>query len=114
MKTIQVKFEISEYNYLTDVSDNASDESVEAYFIGKMFNVASYTKEKMIKCIGVAFVEFYFVCNGRKIYVMENSDFYTLQGFQNIKDKGMVSIHYLNQLRPVYRLNGERYVKDVN
>ena len=114
MKTIQVKFENSQYNYLTDVSDNATKESIENYFIGTFFNVAPYPTENMQKCIGAGLVEFYFFCGSQKIYVAENRNFFTLQGLQDEKDKGKVTIHYLDALRTVYRLNGEMYIKGIN
>jgi hypothetical protein len=78
MKTVQVQFENSQYNYLTDVSDNATNESIEKYFLNKFFNVSPYPTENMQMCTGADLVEFYFFCGNQKIYVAENCNFYTL------------------------------------
>ena len=57
MKTVKVIFADPKYNYKTDCSSLASDESIRNYFIGKQFNVAPYSDtneaEKLKACINI-------------------------------------------------------------
>ena len=39
------------YTWKTSVSAESTDAEIQAYFIGAMFNTASYPKEVMSKCI---------------------------------------------------------------
>lgn len=55
MPTVRVMFENSKYNYSTSVSVNVTKESAKKYFVGKMFNVGSYPKEVMRKCVSIRF-----------------------------------------------------------
>jgi len=52
-KAVKVIFIDPQYNYITSVNPNATDESLKKYFIGTTFNVGSYPTELMKKCISI-------------------------------------------------------------
>ena len=57
MKTIKVIFADPKHNYKTDCSPLASDESIRNYFVGKQFNVGTYSdykqSENIQECINI-------------------------------------------------------------
>jgi len=57
MNTVQVHFEDSQYDYVTDVSANTTEETANKYFTGSLFNVGIYPAEIMRQCTGITFVD---------------------------------------------------------
>lgn len=57
LNTVKVLFADSQYNYSTDVSANSTKESVNEYFVGKLFDKGIYPVENMQQCIGVEFTD---------------------------------------------------------
>jgi hypothetical protein len=55
MNQVKVIFSDPQYNYTTDVSDQATEQSCIAYFVGESFNVAAFPAENMQTCIGIEF-----------------------------------------------------------
>ena len=55
LNIVEVKFEDSSYNYVTNVSSQSTEESSRAYFVGKYFNLGAYPIEDMQKCIDITF-----------------------------------------------------------
>ena len=53
---ILVKFENEKYNYETQVSNTAGDDSIRAYFVGQAFDVGSYPVENVQRCIGIEII----------------------------------------------------------
>jgi hypothetical protein len=52
---VKVVFENPEYNYITNVGVNVTEEEARNYFVGKMFDVGVYPKENMQKVINIEF-----------------------------------------------------------
>jgi hypothetical protein len=52
---VKVIFENPEYNYITNVGVNVTEEEARNYFVGKMFDVGVYPKENMQKVIDIEF-----------------------------------------------------------
>ena len=50
---IRIYFKNPKYNYTTDISNQATEESCKSYFVGKYFNVGIYPKENLQKCIRI-------------------------------------------------------------
>ena len=48
---VRIYFKNPKYNYTTDISNQATEESCKSYFVGKYFNVGIYPKENLQKCI---------------------------------------------------------------
>jgi len=57
LQTVKVLFADEKYNYVTDVSEQATQESINNYFVGKKFDVGMYPNENVQECIGVVFVD---------------------------------------------------------
>lgn len=57
LNTVNVIFADTQYNYTTDVSATASNESASDYFIGKYFDMGIFPKENMQRCIGIEFTD---------------------------------------------------------
>ena len=57
MKTVKVIFADPKYNYKTDCSPLASHESIKKYFVGKFFDVGTYSdykqSENIQECINI-------------------------------------------------------------
>lgn len=56
MKSIKVIFKDSQYNYVTSISDKATEEEVKKYFLGKWFDMGIFPAENMQQCINVIFI----------------------------------------------------------
>jgi len=50
---VRIYFKNPKYNYTTDISNQATEESCKSYFVGKYFNVGIYPKENLQKCIRI-------------------------------------------------------------
>lgn len=50
MKTVKVIFADRSKDYITDVNENSTSESIRDYFVGKYFNLGVYPKEEMHQC----------------------------------------------------------------
>lgn len=57
LNSVKVLFADSKYNYSTDVSANSTKESVNQYFVGKLFDRGIYPVEDMQQCVGVEFTD---------------------------------------------------------
>lgn len=53
MRTVKVIFENDKYNFSTPVNPKSTDEAIKKYFVGAYFNVGTYLKENMQKCINI-------------------------------------------------------------
>lgn len=53
---VKVFFANSSYNYTTSVSNTATKESLQRYFVGQRFNVTNYPNENMQVCTGIEFI----------------------------------------------------------
>lgn len=51
LKTAEVLFENSKYNYKTSVNGQLSEEEIKAYFEGKTFNLGNGESDDLQKCI---------------------------------------------------------------
>ena len=57
LNNVKVIFSNSQYNYETNVSANATEQTTKEYFVGKYFDLGIYPKEDMQKCIGIEFTD---------------------------------------------------------
>ena len=57
LNTVKVLFTDSKYNYETNVSANATEQTTKEYFVGKYFDLGIYPKEDMQKCIDIEFTD---------------------------------------------------------
>lgn len=55
MHTVLVRFENSDYNYQTSVSEQTTEESATAYFVGKSFNFGNDSLEDFQTCKSIVF-----------------------------------------------------------
>ena len=53
MKSVKVKFKNAKYNYTTSVNPQCSDEEIQKYFVGTVFNVGSFPEEIMETCTSI-------------------------------------------------------------
>jgi hypothetical protein len=53
MRAVKVIFSNSQYNYITDVNGERTDEEIERYFVGKYFNMGVYPNENMQQCTNI-------------------------------------------------------------
>jgi hypothetical protein len=53
MRAVKVIFSDSQYNYITDVNGERTDEEIERYFVGKYFNMGVYPNENMQQCTNI-------------------------------------------------------------
>ena len=57
LNNVKVIFSNSQYNYETNVSANATEQTTKEYFVGKYFDLGIYPKEDMQKCIDIEFID---------------------------------------------------------
>ena len=57
LNAVEVHFDNSEYDYITNVSSNSTKVSCELYFVGQYFNVAIYPNENLQKCKSITFIK---------------------------------------------------------
>lgn len=57
LNSVKVLFENPEHNYETNVSAEATEETVKHYFVGKYFDLDTFPKEDFHKCIGIEFTD---------------------------------------------------------
>lgn len=55
LNSVKVIFQDTKYNYETNVSANSTEKDCNNYFVGKYFNLGSYPREDMQKCISIEF-----------------------------------------------------------
>ena len=57
LNEVTVMFADSKYNYTTNVSAQATQESCKAYFVGKPVNLGKNDKDNMQMCTGIHFTD---------------------------------------------------------
>ena len=57
LNSVRVVFRDGQYDYITNVSADATKEDCDKYFIDNYFNVGVYPKENMQKCVGIVFTD---------------------------------------------------------
>ena len=57
LNNVKVIFSNSQYNYETNVSANATEQTTKEYFVGKYFDLGIYPKEDIQKCIDIEFTD---------------------------------------------------------
>lgn len=55
LNVVYVKFEVSAYNYHTNVSPTTTEKQARDYFVGTSFNMGAYPHENFRKCIDIEF-----------------------------------------------------------
>lgn len=54
LNTVHVKFDNEDYNYVTSVSEQTTQEKAFVYFVDKWFNLG-HIQDDMQKCIGIVY-----------------------------------------------------------
>jgi hypothetical protein len=57
LNSVKVKFANSDYDYITSVSAQTTEESAKDYFIGQTFDRGTYPVEDMQKVISIEFID---------------------------------------------------------
>ena len=56
LNAVKVKFDNSQYNYITSVSHQSTEQSCRKYFVGTWFNMGQYPVDDFQRCIGIEFI----------------------------------------------------------
>ena len=67
LNTVKVIFKNPKYNYSTNVSAITNEEQARKYFVGQIFNVGSYPKEKLEEVINIEYIKGTDYAKGGKI-----------------------------------------------
>lgn len=57
MRIIKIHFHNTEYDFITPVSELATEEGVRDYFVGQWFNMGQGEEDNMRQCIAVSIID---------------------------------------------------------
>lgn len=57
LNSVRVVFRNGKYNYTTSVSADSTKESCEDYFVDNYFDMGTFPRENMQKCVGIVFTD---------------------------------------------------------